>query len=188
MAQPEFVPGKSPADTRRGALVPGEVLPGPPGWKAERPGDHVPGERPPSGAAFGSPGPDQGYGLLLAKGFESRLKLGPGESAEDAIAGCLGIALRRASLFHRAPVGPDLELAFGIWGFLTTDAPPDLVALRRPLFDSAAHHYWDQRGIAGRTPESTLRLKPEDALSRLKTDWRSLVGLETSQLRSPDPH
>ena len=176
MAQPEFVPGTSPAETRRGALVPGEVLPGHPGWKADRPGDHVPGERPPAGAGFGSPGPDQGYGLLLAKRFESRLHLQPGESAADAIAGCLGIALRRASMFHRAPVSPDLELAFGIWGFLTPDPPAELVAARRKLFESAAHHYWDQRGIAGAVPESTLRLKPAEALARVSSDWKSLVG------------
>lgn len=176
MAQPEYVPGPSPAKTRRGALVPGEVLPGHPGWKADRPGDHVPGQRPPSGPAFGSPGPDQGYGLLLAKRFEARLQLKPGESADDAIAGCLGIALRRASMFHRAPVHPDFELAFGIWGFLTTDPPDDLVAARRRLFEAAAHHYWDQREIAGAVPESTLRLKPAEALARVKTDWRSLVG------------
>ena len=176
MAQPEYVPGPSPANTRRGALVPGEVLPGHPGWKAERPGDHVAGDRPPSGAAFGSPGPDQGYALLLAKRFEPRLILQPGEHAADAVAGCLGIALRRASLFHRAPVSPDLELAFGIWGFLTLDPPEELMALRRKLFESAAHHYWDQRGIAGQVPETTLRLKPEEALAQVKTDWRSLVG------------
>lgn len=176
MAQPEYVPGKSPAHTRRGALVPGEVLPGHPGWKARRPGDHVPGERPPSGAAFGSPGPDQGYALLLARRFESRLHLEPAESAADATAGCLGVALRRASLFHRAPVYPDLELAFGIWGYLIPDPPDDLVALRKKLFESAAHHYWDQRGIAGQVPEATLRLKPEEALARVKADWRALVG------------
>ncbi|HUR48780.1 MAG TPA: hypothetical protein VMY88_04500 [Acidimicrobiales bacterium] len=176
MAQPEYVPGKSPAHTRRGALVPGEVLPGHPGWKPRRPGDHVPGEAPPSGAAFGSPGPDQGYALLLAKRFIPRLELTPGENADDAIAGCLGIALRRASLFHRAPVYPDLELAFGIWGFLTPDPPEDLIALRKRLFDSAAHHYWDQRGIAGHIPEPTLRLRPEDALARVRTEWRAFVG------------
>ena len=176
MAQPEYVPGTSPADTRRGALVPGEILPGHPGWKPDRPGDHVPGTRPPSGAAFGSPGPDQGYGLLLAKRFEPRLHLQPGEKADDAIAGCLGVALRRASMFHRAPVGPDLELAFGIFGFLTPDPPAELVAFRRELFESAAHHYWDQRVIAGHVPESTLRLQPGEALAKVASDWRSLVG------------
>ena len=176
MAQPEYVPGTSPALTRRGAIVPGELLPPHPGWRADRPGDHESGERPPDGPKFGSPGPDQGYGLLLAKRFEPRLQLQPGESADDAISGCLGVALRRASMYHRAPVTPDFELAFGIWGFLTGDPPAELVALRRELFESAAHHYWQQREIAGRVPEETLRLKPADALTRVASDWRSLVG------------
>lgn len=178
MAQPEFVPGPSPAATPRGALVPGELLPGPLGWRADRPGDHVAGQRPPSGAAFGSPGPDQGYALLLARRFEPRLQLSRGERGDDAVAGCLGVALRRASLFHRAPVTPDLELAFGIWGFLTLQPPEDLVAFRRPLFASAAHHYWDQRDIAGLVPEATLRLEPADAIERLATAWRALLRLD----------
>lgn len=176
MAQPEFVPGPSPADTPRGRLVPGEVLPGHPGWKADRPGDHVPGERPPSGAAFGKPGPDQGYALLLAKRFADRLQLARGESQHDAVAGCLGVALRRASLFHRAPVTPDLELAFGVWGFLTLEAPADLVAFRRSLFEAAAHAYNAQREIAGLVSESALRMKPAEAIDAMRADWRSLLN------------
>lgn len=175
MAQPEFVPGRSPATRPRGAITPGEVLPAPTGWKAVRPGDHRPGERPPAGAAFGSPGPDQGYALLLARRFEGRIQLTSGEHSEDAVAGCLGVALRRASLFHRAPVTPDLELAFGVWGFLALQPPADLVEFRRPLFAGAAHHYWDQREIAGRVRESTLRMKPADAIERAAADWRSLI-------------
>lgn len=177
MAQPEFVPGRPPATKPRGAITPGEVLPVHPGWKAVRPGDHRPGERPPEGAAFGSPGPDQGYGLLLARRFESRLQLATGEHADDAIAGCLGVALRRASMFHRAPVTPDLELAFGVWGFLMLQPPADLVAFRRPLFDGAAHHYWDQREIAGKVRETTLRMKPAEVIERVASDWRSLLDL-----------
>jgi hypothetical protein len=174
MAQPEYVPGPSPASTRRGAIVPGEVLPAHPGWKAERPGDHVPGERPPAGAAFGAPGPDQGYALLLARRFEPRLQLATGEKSEDAVAGCLGVALRRASMFHRAPVTPDLELAFGVWGFLTLQPPAGLVEMRRPLFQGAAHHYWDQREIAGLVKVETLRLKPAEAIGRVGGEWRQL--------------
>jgi hypothetical protein len=83
------------------------------------------------------------------------------------------VALRRASLFGRAPVVFDLELAFGVWGFLD-DAPADLVAYRRPRFQSAAHHYWDRRQIVDAVPESTLRMQPADVRSRL-ADWRSLL-------------
>ena len=178
MAQPEFVPGPSPLLAPRGAITPGEVLPIHPGWKADRPGDHRPGERPPEGAAFGKPGPDQGYGLLLARRFEPRLQLAADEDPADAVAGCLGVALRRASLFHRAPVTPDLELAFGVWGFLMLQPPSELVAYRRPLFGGAAHHYDHQRHIAGLVREEALRLKPAEAIELVSGDWRSLFRAE----------
>jgi len=167
MAQPEFVP-LSPADRVR----PAERLPPHGGWRQDRPGEltrfdqHV-------GARRGTPGPDQGYGLTLARRFEGRLELAPGEHAEDAVAGCLGVGLRRASLFRRAPVVHDLELAFTLWGFLG-DAPPDLVDYRAPLFRSASHHYWDQRAIADRVLESTLRSTPLAVRTQL-ADWRSLL-------------
>ena len=42
------------------------------------------------------------------------------------------------------------------------DLRPDLVAFRGPLFEGCAHHYDDQRDIADRVPESTLRMTPAD--------------------------
>ena len=54
--------------------------------------------------------------------------------------------------------------------------PADLVAFRRPLFQAAAHHYWDQREIADLVPEATLRMAPADVQGRL-AEWRSLLLL-----------
>jgi pimeloyl-ACP methyl ester carboxylesterase len=51
---------------------------------------------------------------------------GCGRNHTDAIVGCIGVALKRASLFGRAPVLHDLTVALTIWGYLG-DAPPDLV-------------------------------------------------------------
>lgn len=167
MAQPEYVP--IGADDR---VRPAERLPAAERWVQDRPAELL-GNEVPKGKRFGSPGPDQGYALKLAHQFEDKLKLAPGEHAEDAVVGCLGIALRRASLFGRAPVVYDFELALGLWGFLD-DAPAELVELRRGLFQSAAHHYWDQRAIADRVPESTLRMKPADVRAQL-ADWRNLL-------------
>jgi hypothetical protein len=169
MAQPEYVP--IDADDR---VRPVERLPVPDRWVQDRPAEIV-GNEVPRGKRFGSPGPDQGYGLKLARQFEGRLRLAEGESEDDAIAGCLGVALKRASLFGRAPVVFDLELALGLWGFLD-DAPAELVAFRRPLFQAASHHYWDQRAIVDAVPESTLRLKPADVRARL-ADWRDLLSV-----------
>jgi hypothetical protein len=123
---------------------------------------------------LGAPGPDQGYALKLARMFVDRLQLAEGEGVDDATAGSLGVALHRASLFGRAPVIWDLELAFTLWGYLG-GAPPDLIQERVPLFMGAAHDYWDQRAITDRVPDETLRLTPAQVRERLG-DWRSLVG------------
>src|SRR5688500_502772 len=116
-------------------------------WMADRPGD-FPGAQP-KGDRLGSQGPDQGYALkLAAEVFAPRLK--PGDvDVDDAIAGCVPIALKRASLFGRAPVAHDLHLAFALWGFLEEAPPQPLAELRRRLFAGVAHphHYGDARAI-----------------------------------------
>jgi hypothetical protein len=146
--------------------------PGHGGWTATRPGDLT--DRQPSGPYFGNQGPDQGYGLVLAERFSDRLVLTEGEDGHDVVAGCLGVGLHRASLFGRAPVVYDFELAYGVWGYL--DPPPaELVEFRRPLFAGAAHHYWDQRQIVDQVPEATLRLAPAEVRRRLG-EWRSLLA------------
>jgi hypothetical protein len=64
-----------------------------------------------------------------------------------------------------------------VWGFLG-DAPADLVALRTPLFQAAAHHYADQRAIVDRVPESTLRLTHGEVARRFPSEWRALLALD----------
>lgn len=167
MAQPDFVPA-SPRDKVRA----GDPLPPADRWTATRPGE-LPGLRPPEGRSMGNIGPDQGFGLKLARRFADRLELAPGEHANDAIAGCLGVGLRRAAKFGRAPVIYDFELAFTLFGFLG-GAPADLVEFRRPYFAEVAHDYWDQRDVADLVQEDTLALTPADVRARL-SDWRSLL-------------
>ncbi len=166
MAAPEYVPVSLNELPRLK-----EPIPAPGSWKADRPADLQSGQ--PTGDKFGRPGPDQGYALTLARRFEDRLVLTDGEHPEDAVAGCLGVATKRCSLFGRAPVIYDLELAFTLWGYLG-EAPADLVEFRRPLFEGARDHYWDQRRIADLVPEETLRLTPAQVRERL-SDWRSLL-------------
>lgn len=167
MAQPDYVP-VAPGDRVRET----EAMPPPKRWTLNRPGELV-ALRPPDGESFGRPGPDQGYALKLARQFEDRLELEPGEHAEDAIAGCLGVALKRASIFGRAPVIYDLEIAFTLFGFLG-DPPRDLVLWRRGLFEAASHSYWEQREIADLVPDDTLRMTPSQIASQIGS-WRSLV-------------
>jgi hypothetical protein len=102
-----------------------------------------------------------------------------GEHKEDVLRGCSLIALRRASLFGRAPMVHDLNLALAMWGFLSDSPPSDLASVRKELFHgvgNAVHHYKEGRDIADMIPESTLRMSPEDVISQFATQWRSLTG------------
>ncbi len=166
MAQPEYVP-LSAADRVR----PAERLPAHGGWRQTRPAE-ITSPTAPRGRAMGSPGPDQGYALTLAKRFEGRLELTPEDHLADAIVGCAAVGMRRAALFGRAPVIYDMELAYTVFGFLG-GAPPDLIEFRVPLFQGASHDYWDQRVIVDKVKESTLRSTPEQ-VRQLLSDWRSL--------------
>ena len=168
MAAPEHVPSDLTTKPRTGLGLPPARS-----FDNDRPGALGPAQ--PTGPGLGNPGPDQGYALTLAHRFADRLVLAAGETEHDAVAGCTGVALRRASIFGRAPVIHDLTVAFTIWGFLG-DAPPDLVALRTPLFQAAAHHYADQRAIVDMVPEATLRLPHGEVTRRFPSDWRALLG------------
>jgi hypothetical protein len=173
MAAPKFVP-VSPVEQPRSYESPDHV---PDRWEAVRPAE-VAG-RQPKAALFGYQGPDQGYALTLAERFRHRLQLQPGENADDVITGCLGVALRRASMFGRAPTIHDLTVAFMIWGFLDASPPAELIALRRPLFEGVrlvGHHYTDGRAIADRVPDETLRKPHEQVQAEYPDRWQTLVG------------
>jgi hypothetical protein len=171
MAAPEYVPINRDQQPRRGLGLPPAR-----GWVAGRPGELHASQ--PDGPMLGHPGPDQGYGLKLARAFVPLLELG-GVDTDDAVTGCLGVGLRRASHFGRAPVVHDFDIAFRVWGFLG-DAPPELVALRAPLFQTASLHYSDQRAIVDHVPESTLRLTHGEVARRFPSEWRALLGLDGS--------
>jgi hypothetical protein len=172
VAAPEYVPQPAVRSVRSYESPPRRPEP----WLADRPGEITDGQ--PRGERFGSPGPDQGYVYVLARRFEGQLNLADGEHEQDALVGCIAVALKRASLFGRAPVLHDLRLALTVWGFLG-EAPPELVELRRPLFEEVAnaHHYPEQRAIADAVPEETLRMAPPAVAEAHRRDWRSLLSL-----------
>lgn len=173
MAAPRFVPTPAIDATRSYSSPP--ATPGP--WMPERPAE-VRGFQP-AGEQLGYQGPDQGFALKIANGFVDRLHLQPGEHAADAVRGCLGVGLRRASMFSRAPVVHDLTIAFTIWGFLDPNPPAELVAERRTRFAgvSHGHHYTEVRAIADMVPVETLRKTPQQVSSEYPSRWRELVGL-----------
>lgn len=176
MAAPEYVPTE-PTDAPRAYRSPPRR---PEPWMADRPGEVVGPRRTGDGdAQLGNPGPDQGYALHLARQFDGRLRLGDGEHPDDVIAGCLAVALKRASLFGRAPVVHDLTVAFGVWGYLDEDVDRELVELRRAFFAEVRnpHHYHRQRDIADAVPAAVLRRPHDGILDAHRADWRSLLSI-----------
>jgi hypothetical protein len=172
MAAPKFTPSYAIGEVRS-YRSPDYV---PDAWSPDRPGE-VQG-RQPIGPRLGYQGPDQGYALRLADRLRPQLVLSDNEHAADAVAGSTAVALRRASMYGRAPVIHDLRIAFTIWGFLDPAPPAELVALRVKMFEGAgeAHHYDRVRAIAEQVPESTLRLTPDDVARSYPSSWRELIG------------
>lgn len=169
MAAPGYVPVPLADQARRSLALPPSRR-----WTATRPGDLQGGQ--PRGDKLGDPGPDQGYALLLAERLHDRVRVTDGENAEDALAGAVAVAMKRASLLGRAPVTQDVELGLRLWGYLDENPPAELVEARRRLFAGAGHHYWDQRAITDAVPEATLRMTPDQVAGRL-SDWRSLLSV-----------
>ncbi|MGD0083019.1 MAG: hypothetical protein ABSD78_07455 [Acidimicrobiales bacterium] len=173
MTQPKFAP----------TLESGEVrdilkLSAPEPWTPHRPAEYRPAPDRHDRPNGGIPGPDQGYALHLAELLLARLRLTEEEHADDALIGAVMIGLRRASLFGRAPVMADIELALELFGYLEGGSP-DQIGARQPHFSGAAHDYWQQRDIADAVPESTLRLPLPEVRARLAADpqaWRALAG------------
>ena len=144
---------------------------------ADRPGEVV-GSEASAGPGLGYQGPDQGYALKLAQRFVGRLVLAAGEREDDALAGCVAVALRRASMFGRAPVMQDVRLALELFGFLD-EADAELMAWRRDQFAGAASHhgYHVKLRLADLVPAETLRLTPAAAAEARTDNWRTSLGI-----------
>jgi hypothetical protein len=161
MTQPTFVP-ISEADQVR----PARHLHVPGAWTASRPAEL----RTPTalkGRSVGTPGPDAGFALRLARRFAHDLKLTEGETEHDVLLGCALIAARRAALFGRAPSIYDVQLALALWGFLVGGLPDDFLVARRRAFASVSHDYVAQRALVDAIPEASLRLTPAGAQAKL---------------------
>ncbi len=173
MSAPRFAP-VPPVEPVRYYESPDSV---PDAWSMGRPGE-IEG-RQPAGERLGYQGPDQGYIIGLAQRARTRIRLSAGEHMDDVLRGCSLIALRRASLYGRAPAVHDLNVALAMWGYLSDSPPTDLVAVRRELFvgvGNVLHHYKEGRAIADMVPDSTLRMSPVDVAAQFATKWRSLTG------------
>lgn len=184
MAAPDYVPRRPTEQVRVYTSPPWRPEP----WTADRPADLTDATQP-TGGGFGWQGPDQGYALLLARRYEDELVLTATESAADASAGAVIVALKRASLFGRAPVRHDLTTAFAVWGFLAP-APDELVALRRNLFEGVAHehHYAERLRIGDFVPVPVLRQPHTAVMDAAAADWRSVLDVAAAQAAASNAH
>jgi hypothetical protein len=168
VTQPDYVPLQAPDRVR-----PSDRLSMPERWTQDRPAD-LADLRQPDGARFGATGPDLGYGLKLAKIFEDRLLLAPGEDRHDAVQGAFGCGTKRSASFGRAPVIYDMEWAYTLWGYLG-DPPAELVTWRVGVFRGASHGYWHQRQIVDSIASPTFRLTPAQVRERISSpNWTEL--------------
>ena len=117
--------------------------------------------------------------MALAARVRPKLVLSDSERADDALTACTAVAMRRASMFGRAPVIRDIHVAVTIWGFVDPAPPAELVALRRPLFEGAAEpeHYDAVRAIVDMVPDATLWMATVEVQDSYPSRWRELLGL-----------
>ncbi len=173
MSAPPYVPTSTPRSLKAYDSPPRRAD----SWVPNRPGELTePGQ--PTGSRLGVQGPDQGYALKLARRFDDRLVLGEGEHRDDVIKGAVGVALKRASLYGRAPVAGDIELALSLFGYLDDSSPAALVEARSAAFQGIAnpHHYREARDVVDLVPAELLRGTPAEVLGRRAQVEATLAG------------
>lgn len=173
MAAPEYVPS-APTTAKHYKSPPQRAGAG----ATPRPGETV-GAPVQSGGRLGAQGPGQGFAWKLTKVFEDKLELTDGEYVGDVNAACIGVATKRASLFHRSPVVHDLRIAYTLFGFLDEKPDPKLVEFRKEAFAEVHYsfHYFDRRAIVDMVSNEVLCQTPDQVASRYNADWRDQLGL-----------
>ncbi|MDZ4826705.1 MAG: hypothetical protein SGJ13_09630 [Actinomycetota bacterium] len=167
-----YVPADPSARPRQQQnLPPGIALPPAKHWVADRPGDL--GPRQPRGQLYGSPGPNVGYAYTLAERAAGEWALATHEERHDVIPVIAEIAGKRAALFGRAPVMPDVSIAAGLLGYDGT-AEPDFAQVRRLIVHDAGHDYTRRRAIVDTVPEQLLRMTAEEFNASIN-EWRHLT-------------
>ena len=179
MAVEPYVPTRPEDAPRRSVAVPPAA-----GRLADRPGDIDPdlgsGRK---GVLFGSPGPDSGYALTLAKHFHDQITAVFPETVHDAESLAAHVAMRRGGVFGRAPVRADVELGLTLFGWLG-DPPAELVEWRRKAVANVGHDYPRRVSLVEAIPEWVIRQRPDQIRDRL-SDWKHLLGFKVAVPSSP---
>lgn len=148
----ELEPGDAPRPTSQ---------PGPPnGWKPGRAGEIEHPDDQPWGETFGRPGPDTGWALRLVR----RAQFDRSERASDTEAVAATVVAARASLFGRAPVPADVEVALILLGLRSEGLPAhtveELAARRRSGLHHASHEIRKGSSFLAHIPAEQLAADP----------------------------
>lgn len=171
MGAPEYVPVNPSSKVRTYSSPPRRPTP----WRADRPGE-LSGPQP-EGTLLGTPGPDQGYALKLARRLEDEVLLADGEGRADVLAAGAAIAMKRAGLNGRAPVLADVRAGLVPWGYFDADAPSELLELRRDMFEGVhdGHHYVAMREVVDAVPADLLVQSLDDIEVAYVEDWQGCL-------------
>lgn len=142
-------------------------------WSKPRTGMVTPDDRR-ARHLLGTPGPGQGYALVLVREKAAKIVITEGEHYEDVVTGLSVLIGKRAAAFGRSPITYDVDFFVQLFGF-DGAAEADLLEFRKMFFKGASHSYIVQRQLADAIPEFSLKLTP-DALSSVK-DWRQLFSI-----------
>ncbi len=166
MSAPDFIPTSPTARVRAYSSPPRRND----SWSPDRVAEV---KSQPAGDGLGSSGPDQGYCFTLVKLFDDQLFLGA-VNHDDVAAGCVALAMKRASLYGRAPVVHDLTVAFAAYGFLNPSPDNDLVTLREDLFAEcrSPHHYFERRHIVDIVKVEYLKQPHAAAVEACSVNWK----------------
>lgn len=138
-------------------------------WSPRRPGDLAGPQDVPSGGAFGTTGPDQGYAHFLAK--TRSLDVGPADDARDARDAVAVVATARAARFGKAPSMGDIDLAAVVLGYDHEGIPDavlaELAARRAPLVAGVGHSAPRAAALVARVPDDVLGADAAAVRSRL---------------------
>ncbi|MGZ4675629.1 MAG: hypothetical protein ACXVJ7_02415 [Acidimicrobiia bacterium] len=157
-------------------FAPGIHMPPARGWWADRPGDS---ETTPAGPLTGTPGPNVGFGLTLARRAKDRIRLDTGEHAEDATAVVAELAMKRAAGFGRAPIKADVDVAIELLGY-GSPVTEEIRRWRPALVRGADHDYVGRRAIADAVPWSVLRLGRNELGDQLRPVRAALAAAATA--------
>ena len=153
MTQPDYVPVAAGSQLREV-----DPLAIPEAWRPTRPSELAPLKvsAVEQGKLLGTPSPDSGFALKLARIRVHKLELAIGEHREDVERAVAAIAIKRAAFFSRAPVIHDVDFAIGLLGYGEADIPVEVLEHRKAVVSGVSHDYFKMRRMLEAIGPETL--------------------------------